>query len=106
MWQTEFNAAAEADLLRLDKPVHTRILKIFLERVQPHPAPEQMADSLVGEFQGLHRFQVGDYRIVVHIRKKRLLILVLFVDHKSKVYKRRALPGDFEAEEDGGTDAA
>jgi hypothetical protein len=41
----------------------------------------------------------------VTFAKKRLLILVLFVDHRGTVYKRRALPGDFEREADEGQDA-
>lgn len=105
MWQIEFNATAEADLLRLDKAVRQRILKFLLERVKPHAAPQQLAEPLAGEFQGLYRFRVGDYRIVFHLRRNRLLILVLFVDHRSTVYKRRSLPSDFKREADEDTDA-
>jgi mRNA interferase RelE/StbE len=98
MWRIEFNEVAEADLLHLDKQVRNRILKFLTERVAPHPAPKQLAEPLAGELQGLHRFRVGDYRIVVYIRKKQPTILVLFIDHRSTVYKRRSLPSDFEAE--------
>jgi mRNA interferase RelE/StbE len=97
MWQIEFNDVAKVDLLRLDKPVRNRILDFLNDRVTQHPAPEQIAESLTGEFKGLHRFRVGDYRVVVFIRKDILTLLVLFVDHRSTVYKRRSLPSDFEA---------
>jgi mRNA interferase RelE/StbE len=98
MWQIEFNEVAQSDLLGLDKQVRERILKFLTERVAPHPAPEQLAEPLTGKFKGLHRFRVGDYRIVACIRKQQLMILILFIDHRSKVYKRRSLPSDFEME--------
>jgi mRNA interferase RelE/StbE len=102
MRQIEFNEVAKADLLRLDKQVRERILKFLADRVAPHPVPQQLAEPLAGELKGLHRFRVVDYRIVAHIRKNKLTILVLFIDHRSTVYKRRSLPSDFEAESDEG----
>jgi mRNA interferase RelE/StbE len=78
-------------------------LKFLTDRVVPHPAPKQLAEPLAGEFKGLHRFRVGDYRVVVYIRKDQLTILVLFIDHRSTVYKRRSLPSDFEAESGEGS---
>jgi mRNA interferase RelE/StbE len=96
MWQIDFNDGAKADLLSLDKQVRNRILKFLEQRVASHPAPKQIAEPLEGVFKGLHRFRVGDYRIVVYIRQNRMTILVLFVDHRSAVYKRRSLPSDFE----------
>jgi mRNA interferase RelE/StbE len=98
MWQIDFNEVAKADLLRFDKQVRNRILKFLEERVAAHPAPKQIAEPLEGKFKGLHRFRVGDYRIVAYIRENHLMILVLFLDHRSAVYKRRSLPNDFEIE--------
>jgi mRNA interferase RelE/StbE len=103
MWRIEFNEIAEADLLRLDKQVRHGLLKFLMERVAPHPSPKQLAEPLAGELKGLHRFRVGDYRIVAYIRKNQLTILVLFIDHRSTVYKRRSLPSDFEAKSGEGS---
>jgi mRNA interferase RelE/StbE len=95
MWQIELNEVAEEDLFRFDKAVRHRILRFFEERVQNHPDPRQLADHLEGQFKGLHRFRIGDYRVVAEIRRNELIILALFMDHRSRVYKR-SLPTDFE----------
>lgn len=100
MWRIDFNEVARADLLSFDKPVRNRILKFLEERVASHPDPKQLAEPLAGSLQGLHRFRVGDYRLVAHLRRQRLIVLVLFIDHRSVVYKQRALPNDFVWEED------
>lgn len=38
---------------------------------------------------GLWRYRVGDYRIVADIEDDVLVILVVDVDHRSKVYRTR-----------------
>lgn len=38
---------------------------------------------------GLWRYRVGDYRIVADIEDDVLVILIVDVDHRSKVYRTR-----------------
>ena len=50
--------------------------------------PEHLADikKLVG--QPLYRLRVGDYRVIFDVQKEKLIILILTVGHRSKIYDR------------------
>ena len=50
--------------------------------------PRSTGKALAGNLAGLWRYRVGDYRIVCDIEDEVLLILVIDVAHRSKVYKR------------------
>jgi mRNA interferase RelE/StbE len=42
---------------------------------------------LKGEFSGLRRIRVGDYRIVYEVQDAQLVILVIRIAHRREVYK-------------------
>ncbi len=48
-----------------------------------------MGKGLTENKSGLWRYRVGDYRIVADIEDDVLLILVVDVDHRSRVYRTR-----------------
>lgn len=48
-----------------------------------------MGKGLTENKSGLWRYRVGDYRIVVDIEDDVLVILVVDVDHRSRVYRTR-----------------
>ena len=48
--------------------------------------PQEKGKSLKGQFEGSIRYRVGDYRIITNIQDDKLIILVVNVDHRSKVY--------------------
>jgi mRNA interferase RelE/StbE len=43
--------------------------------------------TLQGELKGLHRIRSGNYRIVYRINDTKLIILVIRVAHRGKVYE-------------------
>ncbi len=87
MWRTELTDIAERSLLKLDKPVRERILTFLKERVESSEDPKVIAEPLTGEFRGLWRFRVGDYRIICDIQREILLVLVLQIGHRKEVYR-------------------
>ena len=87
MWQIEISDRAEADLLRLDRPTRRRIISYFRDRVSAHPDPTQLAETLTGEFRGLWRFRIGDYRAIADLQANRLIVLVLEVGHRKGIYR-------------------
>ena len=91
MWLVEYSDVSEAKLRALDKPVRTRILKYFRERVSAHPNPPLLAEPLSGPLRGFHRFRIGDYRAICDIQRDRLIVLVLDIGHRGDIY-RHATP--------------
>lgn len=43
--------------------------------------------ALKGQFAGLWRYRVGDYRIIAKIEDKQLIIYIVTVDHRKQVYR-------------------
>lgn len=86
-WRIEFDPRAERDLDRIDAHDRKRILAFLFERIAPHPNPPDLATRLAGSKEGLSRFHVGDYRIIVKFYKSRLVVLVIGIGHRREVYR-------------------
>lgn len=49
--------------------------------------PRQKGKALVVEFRGMWRYRIGDYRIICEIQDQKVTVMVIEVEHRSKVYK-------------------
>lgn len=85
MAHLKFAPTAEADLVRLDKPiaklVYRRLVWLAenLDSVSPIP--------LKGEFKDFNKFRVGDYRAIYTVDHSRQILIVHFVRHRREAYK-------------------
>ena len=70
------------DLRRLDKPTARRVLEKLERALSAHP---DAGAPLSGEFRGLFRYRVGDYRVVY--TKTSDGVLVLRIRHRKDVYR-------------------
>ncbi|HEY3607413.1 MAG TPA: type II toxin-antitoxin system RelE/ParE family toxin [Pseudonocardiaceae bacterium] len=76
---------ARKSLLNLDKPVRRRVQRA-IDDLADCPRPQGVT-ALAGA-PGTLRIRVGDYRVIYTVRDKQLLILVIDVDHRSRVYRQ------------------
>lgn len=87
MYRVRLLDTASKDLAKLDKPVARRIV----ERV--HWLAENLADAnleaLTGEFEGLFKLRVGDYRVVYELIHEEQLIMIHAIGHRREIYRRR-----------------
>ena len=75
-------SAAKA-LARIEKHSRSRLIEA-IDRLRV----EATAGSVLkGEFSGLRRVRVGDYRIVYEVFDEEMLILVIRIAHRSRVYR-------------------
>lgn len=87
-WTIELRAEAEKQLGRLAKREATRIISYLEGRLATHENPRQLGIALKGHaLGGYWRYRVGDYRIICDIQDQRLVVLVVEIDHRSKVYR-------------------
>ena len=88
MFQVEFTATAQSDLARLDKPMAQRVLKKLRWLAENFEAitPE----ALTGQWQGVFKLRVGDYRVLYTCDREKQTIVVRFVRHRREVYKQGA----------------
>ena len=72
---------AEKDLESLEKDVRNRIV-LRLESIRENP--QSYVKRLVGV--PLYSLRVGDYRVIMDIKNKEIIIFVIKIGHRSKVY--------------------
>lgn len=87
-WRIEIDKDVQREMRRLDRQVAKRITA-KLREISQLDDPRSMGKGLTGNLSGLWRYRVGDYRIVCDIEDGVLVILVVDVAHRSKVYKIR-----------------
>jgi len=83
MYGVELTKIAEKHLHKLKKDIQSRIISA-LERCKVRPYPH--IKKLVGNpYFGL---RVGDYRVILDIKRDKLIILVIDVGHRKNIYKK------------------
>jgi mRNA interferase RelE/StbE len=86
MYRVRLLDAATRELAKLDKSVARRIVERVnwlaenLESVQPK--------ALTGEFEGLFKFRVGDYRVVYELIHNEQMIIVHVIGHRREIYRK------------------
>jgi mRNA interferase RelE/StbE len=86
-WRVAFDAAAAKELNKLGASEQRRILKFLRERIATEEDPRRLGMALTGDFSGLWRYRVGDYRLIASLDDGRFTVLVLRVGHRSSVYQ-------------------
>ncbi|MCA9917618.1 MAG: type II toxin-antitoxin system RelE/ParE family toxin [Anaerolineales bacterium] len=80
-----FTSQAEENLAKLDKQIAQRILKKIrwlvenVGTITPEP--------LTGQFQGVYKLRVGDYRVLYTLEDEQDLIVIRLIKHRREVYK-------------------
>jgi mRNA interferase RelE/StbE len=77
-----FSDRALKQLKKLEKSVQERIIST-LERIKIRP--QAHVTKLVGDSG--YRLRVGDYRVILDIDEGNLVILVIKIGHRKKIYK-------------------
>ncbi len=86
-WRIEFLPAAEKELAKLGRAEAKRIIQTLKTRIAARDDPRELGSALGGEFGGLWRWRIGDYRVIARIEDERITILVVRVAHRREVYR-------------------
>ena len=82
MYRIRFTEKADKQFLKLEKNIQERIGRVF-ERIRIRP--EAYVEKLIGE-PG-YKLRIGDYRVLLDIVNKDLIILILKVGYRKNIYK-------------------
>lgn len=85
VWSIRLGADFERSLRKLDKQTARRIL-VKLYGLGDLDEPQARCKALTGPLTGLWRLRVGDYRVLLDIQRRELVIIALDVGHRSSVY--------------------
>ena len=83
-WQIQFERAARKSLKRMPANLKKRIMAA-INRLAEDPFPTG-SSRLVG-FEELYRIRVGDWRVLYTIENDRLVILVVDIAPRGRVYR-------------------
>ena len=86
MWAIEYSEKAAQELLRIDREAARRIKRYLDERIATDDDPRRFGEGLTGNMSGLWKYRIGDFRVIAEIQDERLIVLVIRVGHRSKVY--------------------
>ncbi|MFZ1411077.1 MAG: type II toxin-antitoxin system RelE/ParE family toxin [Micropruina sp.] len=70
---------------RLDRTLARRILKALIQ-LEELDDPTKRCKALSGPLTGLWRLRVGDYRIILDIRRTDLVVVALDAANRSSIY--------------------
>lgn len=86
VWQIEFSDTARKQMAKLDRSVAAEILRYLRERIATSQDPRRFGEPLHKDLAGFWRYRVGAYRLICDIQDNKMVVLVLRLGHRSKVY--------------------
>ena len=82
MYELIFDSKVLSSLEKLPKEIRTRIINKLLDsKINPF----HYFEKLSGREE--YKLRVGDYRIIADINNKEILIFILLIDHRRRIYK-------------------
>lgn len=70
----------------MDRTVQQGVLRYMRERICTDSNPRRFGKQLGGDKQGLWRYRVGAYRVICRIEDDRMIVLVVRVGNRQRVY--------------------
>lgn len=84
-WTIKFSEISVKQLKKMDKHIVKKIRDYLVEKIKTGE-PKSFAKPLVANKTGLWRYRIEDYRVICEIKDQELIIFVLRVDHRRKIY--------------------
>lgn len=86
LWRVEYSEHAKKQLRKLDNSVRIAVER-FVKRLPEYPNPRSVGKALKGQFAGLWRYTIDDYRLICSIHDNVLVVEVIKIGHRREVYK-------------------
>jgi mRNA interferase RelE/StbE len=88
VWQIEITETAAKQLGKLDRQIQADIVRYLRERIATNDDPRRYGAPLRRELTGRWKYRVGAYRLICDIQDEKVLVLVLMVGHRGKIYDK------------------
>lgn len=85
-YKLEYSKEALKDLKKLDNSVARVIYSWMKKNIDGCENPRAHGKGLASNRAGQWRYRIGNYRVICKIEDNRILVLVLTVGHRSRVY--------------------
>ena len=81
-----YSKKAQKQLNKLDNSMKSKILKYIDQNLFDTDNPKKFGKALRYNLKGFWKYRVENYRIIVKIEENELLILVVQIDKRDKIY--------------------
>ena len=85
-FEVEFTEQAIKELKKMDKHDAALITGWIRKNLQGCSNPRQHGKALTANHSGEWRYRVGNYRLLSEIQYEKVIILILTIGHRSKIY--------------------
>ena len=82
VFQIKYKRSVVNDLKKIDRPVAERIIHEIESVLAKNP---EAGEALTGQFKGLYKYRVGNWRVIYSILSDS--VLILRIRHRSVIYQ-------------------
>lgn len=86
MYKVIFTDKAVKTLKKFDKSVSKMIFAWIRKNLEDCKNPRSQGKPLVGNYSGMWRYRVGDYRIIAEISDSEIIIYIVNIGHRKNIY--------------------
>jgi mRNA interferase RelE/StbE len=83
----EWTPSARRDLAKLPEKIATAVVEFIYGGLADNP--QRVGRELHLELTGLHSARRGDFRVISRIDETRHRVVVIAIDHRADIYRRR-----------------
>ena len=85
-WKIEFEKNAKKEIKKIDRQAQRVILRFLREKIATNENPRRFGGPLTRNLIGFWKYRIGDYRLICDIQEEKVIVLVLRVGHRRKIY--------------------
>lgn len=87
VYKLEFSKRFDRQFSKLDKSTQRYIFNWLIKHLDNVENPRYSGKSLTGNKQGLWRYRIGNYRVIVDLSDTNCVIIAVEVGHRKFIYK-------------------
>jgi mRNA interferase RelE/StbE len=77
----------EKNIKKLDLKIYTKIKNIVYPQLKKNPFYGTNIKKLKGEYEGLYRYKIGNYRLFYIINNDKIIVIITTISHRQGAYK-------------------
>ncbi|HLO89079.1 MAG TPA: type II toxin-antitoxin system RelE/ParE family toxin [Nostocaceae cyanobacterium] len=86
MYEVILHPDAQKFYVNADKALAKKIARC-LQQLEQNPRLHPNIKALKGDYAGLYRYRIGDYRVIYSIEDQLVQVFVMAIAHRSEVYE-------------------
>lgn len=87
-YRIETTSRFDREFKKLDSYTQRLVKGWITKNLEGIANPRLRGKALTGDFAGLWRYRIGDYRLICRLDDNRLVILAVTIGHRSVIYRR------------------